>query len=473
MIRHLTALAAGLLCLAAVQAQAGTITDHTDPKMRARGMADAPAIIDGMKLSCDLADARYVGAADTKRDGKTLKGDSYEVACKSLKGYFLVRYKDGSFEQPVNCNMAEAFRAKNKTYPACSLPGNRINHYWLTPLAQTRMPDCKVADARWIAEDAKKEGEFYELTCKDGSDAVYNIPHDDKADQSVGLMSCLQTDGTALACTLGDHAAAVKTLAPFARKARSDCDTTDGRYIGAKNGVDFFEVACATPPGFILALDASGKVAATFGCDKAEAIGGCKFTDEATAKAAAKAQSAHAEAVTEAKADAQKDAYAAALQQAQVACDFDQYARLGTDTATGRDVVEFHCAQKPNGLLAFLPGKASGSSFEAYDCLAGHVLKLTCRFTSDEALLANLKVAAKASSQVNADCDLVQVRYGFMAKSGAIVMELACANKRGYIAVLNAARTGFNPAVPCDVAARSDKVPEKCQIDGNGTNTAS
>lgn len=467
MIRKLAALAAGLLCLTGVHAHAGTITDHTDPKMRARGMADAPAIIAGMKLSCELADARYVGPADAKRDGKTVKGDSYEVACKSLQGFFLVRYKDGGFEQPVNCNMAEAIREKNKTYPACSLPGNRINHYWLTPYAKTRTPDCAVADARWIDEDAKHEGEFYELTCKNGTGAIYNIPHADKADQTVGLMSCLQTDGTPLACKLTDHAAAVKALASAAKAARGDCELSDARYIGGKGGLSYYEAACATPPGFIMALDAQQKIAATFGCDKAEAIGGCKFTDAATAKAAAAAQTAKAEA----KDDAQKDAYAAALQQAQVACDFDQYAKLGTDTETGRDVVEFHCAQKPNGLLAFLPGKASGATFEAYDCLAAHVLKLTCRFTSDETLLANLKAAAKASPQVNADCDLAQVRYGFMAKSGAIVMELACVNKRGYIAVLNAARTGFNPAVPCDVAAKSDKVPEKCAIAGNGANT--
>ena len=248
MIRKLAALAAGLLCLTGVQAHAGTITDHTDPKMRARGMADAPAIIAGMKLSCELADARYVGPADAKRDGKTVKGDSYEVACKSLQGFFLVRYKDGGFEQPVNCNMAEAIREKNKTYPACSLPGNRINHYWLTPYAKTRTPDCAVADARWIDEDAKHEGEFYELTCKNGTGAVYNIPHADKADQSVGLMSCLQTDGTPLACKRADHAAAVKALAPAAKAARGDCDLSDARYIGGKDGLSYYEAACATPP---------------------------------------------------------------------------------------------------------------------------------------------------------------------------------------------------------------------------------
>ena len=144
---------------------------------------------------------------------------------------------DGGFEQPVNCNMAEAIREKNKTYPACSLPGNRINHYWLTPYARTRTPGCNVSDARWIDEDAKHEGEFYELTCKDGTGAVYNIPHADKADQTVGLMSCLQTDGTPLACKLTDHAAAVKALASAAKAARGDCELSDARYIGGKGGL--------------------------------------------------------------------------------------------------------------------------------------------------------------------------------------------------------------------------------------------
>jgi hypothetical protein len=59
-----------------------------------------------------------------------------------------------------------------------------------------------------------------------------------------------------------------------------------------------------------------------------------------------------------------------------------------------------------------------------------------------------------------------------MSPSGVIVTELACVNKRGYIAVLDAKRTVFSPAVPCQVAATSDKVPEKCTLPGNGANTA-
>jgi hypothetical protein len=173
------------------------------------------------------------------------------------------------------------------------------------------------------------------------------------------------------------------------------------------------------------------------------------------------------------QADTRHDAYAAALAKAQVACTFDQAAHIGADTATGRDVVEFHCAEKPNGLVAMIPGATSNAPFESFDCFSSHVMKLSCRLTSDETLLTHLKTAAKASPQIKPDCDLAQVRYGFMTKTDAIVMELACVNKRGYIAVLNAARTGFNPAVSCDAAAKSDKVPEKCQIDGNGTNTAS
>ena len=182
---------------------------------------------------------------------------------------------------------------------------------------------------------------------------------------------------------------------------------------------------------------------------------------------------AQTDAPAAAQSDPNHDAYVAALAKAQIACVFDQAAHIGKDNATGRDVIEFHCPEQPNGLIAMLPDATSNAPSESFDCFAGHVMKLDCRLTDDAALLTTLKTAARASPQVNADCDLTQVRYGFMAKSGAIVMELACANKRGYIAVLNAARTGFNPAVPCDVAAKSDKVPEKCQIDGNGTNTAS
>ncbi|WP_443750573.1 hypothetical protein [Asticcacaulis solisilvae] len=425
-----------------------------------RGAKEAPAVVAAAKVPCEITEARYVADASAQRDGKTVKGKAYEVACSTNQGFFLIAFQDGKTDV-TNCNKAEALHAKDPANPLCALKGNRINHYWLTPLAKTVTPDCNVGKARWIAPNAAGDKVFYELLCKTGFSGIYAIANYDAADQTVGYMNCLKVEGTPLKCELSDHAKAVEQLTPLAQDSKDDCTVSDMRYLGGAKDRDYYEVGCATPPGFVIVLDAKGDVQGAVGCDKAVAIGGCKFTDVAAVKA-----EAHA------KAEANRTAYAAALDKAGIDCSGDTFVRIGAQADTGRDVIEFKCPEQPNGLIAFVPAAKPDAQFESFDCFTARMKELPCKLTTEADLLARVKVIAKASKGVNPDCDVETARYAFMTGDGRLITELACVNKRGYIAVLDAKRTVFSPAVPCDVAAKSEKVPEKCTIPGNGSNTA-
>ncbi len=431
----------------------------TDDDIR-RGMKEAPAVVAAAKVPCEIVDARYVADASASHDGKTVKGKAYEVACSTNQGFFLIAFQDGKTDV-TNCNKAEALHAQNPANPLCALKGNRINHYWLTPLAKTVTPDCNVGKARWIAPNSAGDKVFYELLCKTGVSGIYAIPNYDAADQTVGYMNCLKVEGTPLKCELSDRARTVEALTPTAEDAKDGCTVSDMRYIGSARAQDYYEVGCATPPGFVMVLDDKGQFQGAVGCDKAAAIGGCKFTDMAAVTA-----EAHA------RAEANRTKYAAALDKAGIDCSGDTFARIGAQTDTGRDVVEFKCPEQPNGLMAFVPAAKPDAPFESFDCFTARMKALPCKLTTEEDLLARLKVIARASKSINPDCELDTARYAFMTGDGRLITELACINKRGYIAVLDAKRTVFSPAVPCDVAAKSEKVPEKCTIPGNGTNTA-
>ncbi len=427
---------------------------------RARGMKEAPAVVTEAKVPCEIGEARYVGEASADHDGKTVKGKAYEVACLSNQGFFLIHFQDGKTEVS-NCNKAETLHTANPANPLCALKGNRANHLWLTSFARSRTPDCYVAKARWIGPNTAGDKVFYELLCKDGISGIYAIPNDGATDQTVGYMDCLKADGTPLKCQLSEHDDAVAGMTPLAQKGKADCDVSDMRYVGGASGRDYYEVGCEKAAGFVLVLDGQGAFQATVGCDKAAAIGGCKFTDIAVAQAE-----------VHAKAEANRTAYAAALGKAGIDCSGDTFSRVGAQADTGRDLVEFKCPEQPNGLMAFVPTTKPDAKFESFDCFAARMKEVPCKLTTEADLLARVKAIAKASKQVNADCELDQVRYAFMTGDGRLITELACVNKRGYIAVLDAKRTAFAPAVPCDVAAKSDKISEKCSLPGNGTNTA-
>lgn len=415
-------------------------------------------------LPCEVTEATVPAAAEATVDGKRVAIESFEVACKDQRGYLLYMAKKAPFGDPMGCLEAAAIAKTSPGNPVCKLRGNRVAHYWLGDTAKSKIPACQIAGARFIRADATKKSETYEIGCKNKAGGIFTVPTWKASDQTVGFLNCLKTADTALKCELTTPELLPQTVGALVRKNAPDCTLNNARFIGATKDAEYYEVGCEGKPGFVLVTDLDTQFKGKVGCDKAANIGGCKFTDAAALAAAGKAKQDEAKAKY-------KDAYAQALSAAGIACTIEDFRRIGRDPATNRDLAEFKCPEAKTGLIALIPDAGKEGKLETFDCFGAAVQKTDCAYMSRDQLKAHLQTLSANHKSIKADCVIGEARYAF-ENNGQVVLEIACTNKRGYIAVLNKARTALNPAVPCHVAATNPGVPEKCTIAGNGSNTA-
>ncbi|WP_189485442.1 hypothetical protein [Asticcacaulis endophyticus] len=418
-------------------------------------------LIEQHQMPCEITEAGTLPAVEIVQDGKSVAADVYEVVCKDQRGYVLLSAKSKLVGDPMGCLQAAELAKASPGSPVCKLKANRAAHYWLTDTAKSKIPNCQIAGARFISHSPATNTEVYEISCKGVSGGIFTVPTHKAADKTVGYMNCLKTADTALKCELTTLELAAQTLNPLVKKNAPDCTVTNARFVGATRDAEYYEIGCQGKAGFVMVTDLDAGFKATVGCDKAATIGGCKFTDTAALAAAGKAKA------DEAKAKYQT-AYTQALSQNNVACTFTDFRRIGRDSATNRDVAEFKCPEAVYGLMAFIPDAGKAEKFENFDCYVATVNKLDCTLTTPDDLKAHLQTLSVGHKSIKPDCVIGEARYAF-ENAGQVVMEIACINTRGYIAVLNKARTALNPAVPCHIAATNPGVPEKCSIKGNGT----
>ena len=426
-----------------------------------RILKDAQKLVDKYGLPCEVIEASELEAASAMQDGKKIELNSYEVACKNLQGFLISQYKSTPFGYPISCNQAQAINKIDPQAQTCRLKPNRTSHYWLGDTAKSKIANCQIAQARWINRDPETGRETYEISCKNAPGGIFIVPSFKSQDKSVVYLNCIKTEDTPLKCQNTSKELMLKTLLPLVQKAKSNCEMNNARYVGGTKDADYYEIGCLEAQGFILETAPDGSYRGIIGCDKANSIGGCKFTNS--------------DAITKAnlaKKEAALSQYRTLLTTVAVSCSASDYNLIGKNTQTGSEVVEFKCPEAPYGLMAIIPAPESASKFDSFDCFAAKTLNLNCQFMGEKALLAHLQSLTINHKAIKSDCVLSQARYAFIGNGGSIVMELACVNNRGYIAVLNKARTALNPAVACHIAAASDKVPEKCTIAGNGTNRA-
>ena len=449
-----------LLCLMAVfglsafgVASAADITISADA--RARGMKEAPAAITAIGLSCELTDARYIGTGEVKIDNKTVKGDGYEVACKSGHGYFLSKYADGSGGSAFDCLQAAAGNAKDpKSTPLCLLPGNIPAYSWLSPFAQKTFADCTVTKARWIG--SLKDGAFsrYEFACATPHGGFLDIPDYKNKTGDVSFHDCLQTDNNkALACTYLTHAQVLSDFNPAVEKAQASCQIKDGRYLGSneREKIDYYEIGCDKTTGFILGVSGL-KFATVIGCDQAAQLGAkCEWTDAAQVAAQHKTD------------------FQTALKAANIQCTVQDFDITLTESKTNRDVIEFKCPEKPLGLVTLFPQPGSTAKILDYDCYGMKALfQQDCKFFTSATLMTHITDLAKADKRVTADCVIAEVRYSIITIKGELLAEIACVNKRGFLIDVSQDRTKLTDVLGCR-AARELKDDVQCKIPGNGT----
>ena len=169
-----------------------------------------------------------------------------------------------------------------------------------------------------------------------------------------------------IACTLPENLD-VKTMATniLLRKGKS-CVVRDVRWVGisAKSNTDYTEIACSDGNGFILASPLPGSTLnpQVVRCHDAALQGTpCKLSD-------------NGQIIT-------LQTFKDALAQHQVACDASNVRVIGKETLSQRHVVEFACAQHPEGLVAYIPLEGNTAPFETLDCAAAAKRGLVCKLT--------------------------------------------------------------------------------------------
>ncbi len=448
-----TASLALIASLAAAPVYAATPKPLTEAESIAKGLEDAPSIVATAKLNCDIANAKVVGPTDTEVNGAKVKGTIYELACKSGPGFIITAISLTQTKDPFSCNYLVKVREKVPDSLLCTLPENTPPYKWLTPVVQPYLPGCEVTNARVIGSSTSGAPiDRYEVACATGIGGIIDYAQLG-TDTPTEFKSCLFLEGTPSTCTYTTKAQIIETMRPIAAAGNAKCVVTDVRFVGITKESDgyYYEFGCATPPGFIVLTKVDNSFVRNIPCASAAGLGGCKFTDAGVAAADANGR------------------MSAQLKEGGFPCTVKDYEVIGTQESTKRDYIEFTCPEQPFGLIGFIPQEGSTAALRVNDCFLDQVGRKSCTLTKPDVLLAQVDKLIKIAKP-DKGCDVSEVRYIGESDTidAGVIVEIACKNKRGYIAVIAADRQSLGEAIPCTIA-KAHKEEQQCEIAGNGT----
>jgi hypothetical protein len=158
----------------------------------------------------------------------------------------------------------------------------------------------------------------------------------------------------------------------IATGAGAQCSVQRLQYFGRSESTqsEYSEVVCADGKGFLLrmALPGTGAENAVMSCDDAARQGlKCRLTEATPA-----AQS---------EAPVTSETFKTALAQHGVSCKIDQVRMIGQEDHRKRYVVEYRCADPPEGGVAFIPLQGNSNPYEALDCAAAVLEAIPCLLT--------------------------------------------------------------------------------------------
>lgn len=436
----LAALTAGVLAPAAVISApkaAGGVSEAS----RAQGMKEAPALAQSAGISCQIADARFIGKAEDKK-AKT-STSFYEVDCDQGLGFVIQAVSGAPKPGVFSCLETSAPGPDGKPSGLiCQLPGNQDLLGGVSGLVQKAGVACTVEKARSIGQTPSNT--FVEVLCQGGSGYILQAGAPAVQSNPVTAMNCLLYDeaNSNLKCELADKAARLALVDTLAASANNGCTVKDRRYmLTTKDGSNYFEAACTDGKGFVYKTDAQGRLAQTIECAKADYVGGgCTLTD---ARAAQTEQAA---------------LYTRLAKAAGFNCDVSKYAPL--PGPAGRDVVELQCANRPDGAIGMFA--ASAADTQIHDCARAPIAGYRCALTkaSNAALTADLKKFGKAS------CDVKDSRLVGKTQKGTAFLEVNCTDGlAGYMIEYNTApKVEALNATGCTFAKG---IAGGCQLPGN------
>lgn len=427
-----------------------------DPAVKAKSLTEIPAIIALAKVNCDPVDAYVLGATEIDKDGAKVKGQLYEVACKTGPGFLVTSVSPTEVGTAFTCSQAAKQAATTPGSIECILPENKPHYAWLNTVVQPYLPGCQISNARVIGSTSTAPLiDRYEVGCGTQAGGIIDYAQLG-ATADTDFKSCITVESSSSACQFTTKEQMSAILKPVAATADKDCQVTNTRFIGitAENDGNYYEFGCANKTGFIVLTKPDNTYVRTIPCATAASLGGCQLTDAGVASADA------------------NSTFSAQLAKAGFPCTVADYNVIGTQAQTKRDYVEFKCKEQPWGLIGFVPQPGSTSSLRVNDCFIDQTSRKACTYITEANLRAQLDKLIKIA-QPGKGCDISDVRYVGESDGieGAVITEIACSNKRGYIAILAPNRNSLTDTVPCKIA-KSHGDPVLCEIPGNGTYAA-
>ncbi|MDI7774890.1 hypothetical protein [Asticcacaulis sp. EMRT-3] len=443
----------------AAQAAEAAPAFKIDPKVQAQSMTEAPGLIAAAKISCDPSDAYKMGETDLEKDGKKVKGSLYEIACKTGPGFMITAFTPTEPGQSFTCTLAEAIKAKQPGAATCVLPENVPSYKWLNTVVQPYIPGCVVNNARIMGstppDSTQPKIDRYEVGCESGLGGIIDYPQL-ASSAPVNYQSCLIGKDKGFPCQYTTDAALTASLKPLAAQADPKCQVSNVRFVGITKESDgyFYEFGCSNQPGFMVLSGNDNSFKRMIPCTEAAGLGGCTLTDMGTVAADAK--------VT----------YGKELKAAGYPCTVQDFTIIGSQPQTKRDFAEFKCPEQPWGLIGFVPQPGAQAAVHVNDCFIDQSNRKNCTYVTEPQLKAQLDKLIKIK-EPGKDCDVAQVRYiGESADvEGALIAELACKNKRGYIVIVAPDRNSLLDSTPCKLA-KAHGSDQTCTIPGNGTYTS-
>jgi hypothetical protein len=415
----------------------------TPAQMRARGMAEAPAVAAEAGLDCHVDDARWMGDGEGPHGRRSAY---YEVACGGDLGFVLTKTK-GAPAQAITCLEAALTRPGGKRADLrCKLPENLDQRIGLVQYIARTGKNCAPERVRAIGHSDTHTA--FELACRDGEGFVMLASSPPRLDRPIEIHPCLSYPaGAVMSCVYTDRQAQLAVVDRLAAQAGIACGVKSRAYVGESERDSFWEVACDGGQGWLLKQGLDGGLARAVDCASADRIlaGGCRLTDTRQAQLEAQLK--------------QAAAYTRSVRAAGFDCQVSAYAPHAPG-AGGAKALEFACANRAAGAIAFFPATGSPS---VVDCAHVQLLGYHCSLSPASAAYPGLTADLRALGKTT--CEVADARAAGLTAGGHAYAEVACADGfQGFMV-----EYALDPIAPVSatVCAEARAVGEGCVLPRN------
>ncbi|HSZ50627.1 MAG TPA: hypothetical protein VK801_03575, partial [Caulobacteraceae bacterium] len=205
----------------------------TASEARAKGLADAPALLKTAGIDCQLADARFIGEAANARSKS--KEDFYEVACAGSEGFIIAKASPSEVSAATCLEMVHPVRHRKPNFLQCSLPGNADPKLGLAPYISETRTDCTPSDARFIGYNATQT--VFEVACRAGAGYILITAAPPRLDNAIEAEPCIAMPANgALECKLTTSKDEVAVVDQLEVKSGKICEIKARAYLGSSDG---------------------------------------------------------------------------------------------------------------------------------------------------------------------------------------------------------------------------------------------